>query len=112
MKFIDEFRDPGLVESLRSHIHDLVRPGANYRLMEFCGGHTHAIHRHGLADLLPAEIELVHGPLAGLRAADLRLEQAIRLALDHEVILCSYGDMLRVPAVKRRSCFQLSGRGG
>lgn len=112
MKFIDDFRDPTLVHSLQEHIHTICHSDKTYRLMEFCGGHTHAIHRHGIADLLPSAIELVHGPGCPVCVLPIaRLEQAIRLAVDQEVILCSYGDMLRVPAVGRRSLLSARAEG-
>jgi hydrogenase expression/formation protein HypD len=105
MKYIDEFRDGerarGLAQALRAEAH----PDRKYRLMEFCGGHTHAVFRYGIPDLLPANIELIHGPGCPVCVLPIgRLDMAIRLACDHpQVILTSYGDMLRVPGSKRRS---------
>jgi hydrogenase expression/formation protein HypD len=85
-------------------IHAAVRPGRTYRFMEFCGGHTHAALRHGLPHLLPTSIHLIHGPGCPVCVLPLgRLEQAIRLAERPEVTLCTYGDLLRVPAAKGRS---------
>src|SRR5580704_10294079 len=62
MKFVDEFREPELVTRTAEEIRRLADPKRHYRLMEVCGGHTHAIYRFGLKDLLPENIELIHGP--------------------------------------------------
>jgi len=67
--------------------------------MEFCGGHTHAISRYGLADLLPANVRLIHGPGCPVCVLPIgRVDQAIRLATERGVILCTYADTMRVPA--------------
>jgi hydrogenase expression/formation protein HypD len=67
--------------------------------MEFCGGHTHAIARYGVSDLLPANVRMIHGPGCPVCVLPIgRIDMAIRLATDEGVILCSYGDPLRVPA--------------
>ncbi len=76
-----------------------VSDNRTYRLMEFCGGHTHAISRYGLVDLLPDSVRLIHGPGCPVCVLPIgRVDQAIRLATDHGVILCTYADTLRVPA--------------
>ena len=62
MKFVDEFRDSELIARARDEIRRLADPARHYRLMEVCGGHTHAIYRFGLKDVLPSNIELIHGP--------------------------------------------------
>ena len=62
MKFVDEFRDPELGRALAGEILNLVEPGRHYQLMEVCGGHTHSIYKFGIDDLLPENVELVHGP--------------------------------------------------
>ncbi len=62
MKYIDEFRDGERARGLARALHTETRPDRSYRLMEFCGGHTHAVFRYGIPDLLPANIELIHGP--------------------------------------------------
>lgn len=99
MKYLDEFRDSTLAAGLSAAIRAAVLPAHEYRLMEFCGGHTHAISRYGLADLLPANIRLIHGPGCPVCVLPIgRIDQAIRLAREQGVILCSYGDTLRVPA--------------
>ncbi len=62
MKFVDEFRDPEVITKTAEEIRRLADPKRHYRIMEVCGGHTHAIYRFGLKDLLPSNIELIHGP--------------------------------------------------
>ena len=99
MKFIDEFRDGELAQTLAGKISSLVEPARRYSFMEFCGGHTHAISRYGLSDLLPDSVRLVHGPGCPVCVLPIgRVDMAIDLALQQQVILCTYGDTLRVPA--------------
>ncbi|MCM1981454.1 hydrogenase formation protein HypD [Lyngbya confervoides] len=96
MKYIDEYRNPEAVQPLRQAIaRCITRP---WRIMEICGGQTHAIIKYGLDRLLPPEIQLIHGPGCPVcvTAAE-TIDTAIALAQHSEVILCSYGDMLRVP---------------
>jgi hydrogenase expression/formation protein HypD len=104
MRYIEEFRDGRLAKGLAAAIAAEVTPGRSYRLMEFCGGHTHAIFRYGVQDLLPPEVHMVHGPGCPVCVLPVgRLDMAIGLARRQGVILCSYGDMLRVPASRRSS---------
>lgn len=99
MKYIDEFRDGQIAQGLAARIAAAVKPERSYAFMEFCGGHTHAISRYGVADLLPANVRMVHGPGCPVCVLPIgRVDMAIRLALEHGAILCSYGDCLRVPA--------------
>lgn len=101
MKYVDEYRDNRLGRGLAAALAAQARPDRQYRLMEFCGGHTHAISRFGLTDLLPANVHLIHGPGCPVCVLPIgRIDQAIGLALEHRVILCTYGDCLRVPASK------------
>jgi hydrogenase expression/formation protein HypD len=65
MKYIDEFRDGATARKLAQAIAREVDPGRRYHIMEFCGGHTHAIARYGIADLLPANVRLIHGCRSG-----------------------------------------------
>ena len=112
MKYIDEFRDHELARRLSAAIHAAVRPDRAYRLMEFCGGHTHAIFRYGVQDLMPDNVEFVHGPGCPVCVLPMRrIDQAMHLAEQHGVILCSYGDLLRVPAGGGRSLQQLQAEG-
>lgn len=96
MKYVDEYRDAALVRKLADAIARVTtRP---WTIMEICGGQTHAIVKFGLDDLLPKNITLVHGPgyPVCVTSADL-IDQAVELTLKHGAILCSFGDMLRVP---------------
>src|ERR1700761_2982995 len=98
MKFVDEFRDPELGRALAGEILSLVEPGRHYKLMEVCGGHTHSIYKYGVDDLLPANVELVHGP--GCPACVIpmgRVDDGSAIAHEPGVIFTCFGDMLRVP---------------
>jgi hydrogenase expression/formation protein HypD len=104
MRYIRGFRDGGAARALTQLIAAAVDPRREYHLMEFCGGHTHAIFRYGVQDLLPANVKLIHGPGCPVCVLAMpRLDGAIELARRPEVTLLSYGDMLRVPASRRRS---------
>jgi len=104
MRFVDEFRDGALAAGLAAAIRREACPRREYRFMEFCGGHTHAISRHGVVDLLPANLRMIHGPGCPVCVLPVgRIDQAIGLALERGVTLCSYGDALRVPASGQRS---------
>ena len=104
MKYIDEFRQQSLGENLAASIATEVQSDRKYRFMEFCGGHTHAIFRYGVQDLLPPEIEMVHGPGCPVCVLPVgRIDQAIALASQEGVILCTYADMVRVPGSNRAS---------
>lgn len=112
MKHIDEYRDKERAQVLASAIARETRPDRFYRLMEFCGGHTHAIYRYGLQDLLPTNVVMVHGPgcpVCVLPAG--RLDMAIRMAHIPGVILCSYGDMVRVPGAHGMSLLKARAQG-
>lgn len=98
MKYIDEFRDGALARGLAAAIRSHAQESRQYFLMEFCGGHTHAIHRYGIQDLLPTNVRMVHGPGCPVCVLPMgRLDNAIALAQRRDVVLCTYGDMLRVP---------------
>jgi hydrogenase expression/formation protein HypD len=113
MKYIDEFRDGALAKILAGKIAKLAQPGRRYSFMEFCGGHTHAISRYGLPDLLPPKVLMVHGPGCPVCVLPIgRIDMAITLALQHGVILCTYGDTLRVPASDGLSLMKAKARGG
>ncbi|MFI6349155.1 hydrogenase formation protein HypD [Streptomyces sp. NPDC050560] len=110
MKYIDEFQDPALARRLLDDIHATVtRPWA---LMEVCGGQTHSIIRHGIDQLLPEQIELIHGPGCPVCVTPLDvIDKALEIASRPEVIFCSFGDMLRVPG-SGRDLFQVRAAGG
>lgn len=110
MKYVTEYRDAALVKSVIEEIHRRVtRP---WTIMEICGGQTHAIVRHGIDQLLPPEIELVHGPGCPVCVTPLELiDKALEIASQPNVIFCSYGDMLRVPG-SGRDLFSVKAQGG
>lgn len=96
MKYLDEYRDAGLVRRLSGEIARRVTRG--WTLMEICGGQTHSILRFGLDQLLPPGIELVHGPGCPVCVTPIEsIDRAIAIAGVKNVILCTFGDMLRVP---------------
>ncbi len=112
MKFVDEFRDGDLARRIAEKIRTLAQPDRPYHFMEFCGGHTHAIFRYGLPDLLPANVKMIHGPGCPVCVLPMhRIDQAIELATRHKVILCSYGDMMRVPGSHRTSLLKAKAQG-
>ena len=112
MKHLDEYRDASAARRIAAAIHKAARPDRRYRLMEFCGGHTHAIFRYGLEDLLPKSVEMVHGPGCPVCVLPTgRLDMAIRIARRPGVILASYGDMLRVPGSKGQSLIKAKAEG-
>ena len=110
MKYVDEYRDPGQVRALLAEIGRVVtRP---WTLMEICGGQTHAFLHHGLDDMLPGGIELVHGPGCPVCVTPLeQIDRALAIAKRPEVIFTSYGDMLRVPG-STVDLFNVRARGG
>lgn len=112
MKFISDFRDGQFARGLARAIVGETEPGRRYNLMEFCGGHTHAVSRYGIEDLLPDEVRLIHGPGCPVCVLPIaRIDNAIALANQPDVILCSYGDMLRVPGSKRMSLLRAKAEG-
>ncbi|WP_028993703.1 hydrogenase formation protein HypD [Azonexus hydrophilus] len=113
MKYIDEFRDGDVAQKIAASIRAEADPNRNYHFMEFCGGHTHAISRYGVSDLLPANVRMIHGPGCPVCVLPIgRVDQAIRLALDEGVTLCTYGDCLRVPASDSLSLLKAKAKGG
>lgn len=113
MKYIDEYRDGDLARQIAAAIRAEADPARRYHFMEFCGGHTHAISRYGISDLLPDNVRMIHGPGCPVCVLPIgRVDQAIRLALEHGVTLCTYGDCLRVPASDGMSLLKAKARGG
>ncbi|MBF9068805.1 hydrogenase formation protein HypD [Streptacidiphilus fuscans] len=110
MKYLEEFQNPDLARRLLDEIHATVtRPWA---LMEVCGGQTHSIIRHGIDQLLPEQIELIHGPGCPVCVTPLDvIDKALEIASRPDVIFCSFGDMLRVPGTGR-DLFQVRSEGG
>jgi hydrogenase expression/formation protein HypD len=98
VRFVDEFRDAGKARALAAQIAALCEPGRRYKFMEVCGGHTHTIYKHGLEDYLPEAVTLVHGPGCPVCVIPMgRVDDAIAIAGQPDVIMTSFGDMMRVP---------------
>jgi hydrogenase expression/formation protein HypD len=98
MRFVDEFRQPELITRTSEEIQRLADPQRHYRFMEVCGGHTHSIYRFGLKDLLPSNIELVHGPGCPVCVLPMgRIDDGLSIAEQPSVIFAAFGDMMRVP---------------
>lgn len=113
MKYIDEFRDGDVARRIADRLADEARGDRQYSFMEFCGGHTHAISRYGVSELLPANVRMIHGPGCPVCVLPIgRVDMAIKLALEHEVIVCTYGDTMRVPASDQLSLTRAKARGG
>src|SRR5512135_1070830 len=110
MRYVEEFRDAGLVKGVLDEIRRTVtRP---WVIMEICGGQTHSILQSGLDQLLPPEIELVHGPGCPVCVTSLELiDKALAIAAQKNVIFTSFGDMLRVPG-SQRDLFSIRAAGG
>ncbi len=100
MKYLSEYRDPELAKKYLEEIKNTVsRP---WSIMEVCGGQTHSLVKNGIIEMLPKEITMIHGPGCPVCVTPLNLiDKAIHLALDKGVILCSFGDMLRVPGSEK-----------
>ena len=112
MKYVDEFRDGALARTLARAIDAETETSRRYNLMEFCGGHTHAISRYGVEDLLPDAINLIHGPGCPVCVLPIgRIDGAIHIARRPGVILCTYGDVMRVPASNRTSLLKAKAEG-
>lgn len=104
MRYVDEFRDPELITRASDEIHRLADTGKHYRIMEVCGGHTHAIYRFGLKDVLPSNIELIHGPGCPVCVLPMgRIDDGLAVARDADVTFAAFGDMMRVPGSTRKS---------
>lgn len=110
MKYLDEFSDPDLARALLDQIHEATT--GQWALMEVCGGQTHSIIRHGIDQLLPDGIEMIHGPGCPVCVTPLAvIDKALEIARRPEVIFCSFGDMLRVPG-SRDDLFTIKSQGG
>jgi hydrogenase expression/formation protein HypD len=112
VKYVDEFRDPAAARRLVRAIGSLADPDRHYKFMEVCGGHTHTIYRHGIEQLLPANIELVHGPGCPVCVIPMgRVDDAIHVAEQDDVIFTSFGDMMRVPGSQGDNLLAAKARG-
>jgi hydrogenase expression/formation protein HypD len=111
MRYVDEFRDPELITKASEEIHRLADSARHYRIMEVCGGHTHAIYRFGLKDILPANIELIHGPGCPVCVLPMgRIDDGLAIAQKPNTIFAAFGDMMRVPGA-HGSPFEHKARG-
>ncbi len=112
MKYVDEFRQHDLAQKLSRAIKNESEPQRQYNLMEFCGGHTHAIFRYGVQQLMPDNVKFVHGPGCPVCVLPIgRIDNAIQLVQNKNIILCTYGDLMRVPASGRRSLLKIKAEG-
>ena len=116
MRYVDEYRAPEQVMQLIGHLktraallkHTAEKP---LRIMEVCGGHTHAIFKFGLDQLLPDNIEFIHGPGCPVCVLPMgRIDSCIEIASQPDVIFCTFGDAMRVPG-KKGSLLQAKARG-
>jgi hydrogenase expression/formation protein HypD len=98
VRFVEEFRNAELGRAVAGEILAAVEPDRHYKIMEVCGGHTHSIYKYGVDDLLPSNVELVHGPGCPVCVIPMgRVDDGISLAHEPGVIFTCFGDMLRVP---------------
>lgn len=110
MKYLDEFRDPKVAKRILDEIHKVTTKP--WVIMEICGGQTHSIIRNGIDQVLPKEIELVHGPGCPVCVTPLEIiDKAIEIASRPDVIFTSFGDMLRVPG-SSKDLFMVRSEGG
>jgi hydrogenase expression/formation protein HypD len=101
MKYVDEFRDAGAITKTAEEIRRVADPARHYRFMEVCGGHTHAIYRFGLKDLLPPNIELIHGPGCPVCVLPMgRIDDGLAMLDNPGLIFTAFGDMMRVPGTQ------------
>jgi len=98
MRFVDEYRSGDVAQRVAAELAAQLEPGREYKLMEVCGGHTHTIYKHGIEDVLPSSIDLIHGPGCPVCVIPMgRVDDAIAIAERPEVIFTTFGDMMRVP---------------
>ncbi len=111
MKYVNEFRNAKIAQALGAQIAENAHPDRHYKIMEICGGHTHTIYRHGIKDLLPPQVELVHGPGCPVCVLPMgRVDDGIAVAERPEVIFTCFGDMMRVPG-SRGSLLEIKAQG-
>ena len=112
MKYVDEYRDGKLARKIAATINAEAKADRDYRFMEFCGGHTHAIARYGLEDLLPKNVRMIHGPGCPVCVLPVgRINDAIALAQRPDVTLCTYADLMRVPGSDAMSLIRAKAAG-
>lgn len=110
MKYIQEYRDPELLEQYLDEIKKTVtRP---WTIMEVCGGQTHSLVKNGILQILPEEVQMIHGPGCPVCVTPMyMIDKAVHLSMQDNVILCSFGDMLRVPG-SQMSLLEAKSKGG
>jgi hydrogenase expression/formation protein HypD len=102
VRFLDEYRDADTGRAVLAEIARVAAPLPPMKIMEVCGGHTHALHRFGVLDLLPGNVEMVHGPGCPVCVVPMgRIDDAIELVSRPGITMCCYGDLLRVPGNRR-----------
>ena len=112
MKYVDEYRDGKLARAIAETIAREADPAKTYHFMEFCGGHTHAISRYGLEDLLPSNVKMIHGPGCPVCVLPIgRIDEAIELARNPKVTLLTYADLMRVPGSRGSSLIKAKAAG-
>jgi hydrogenase expression/formation protein HypD len=110
MKYVSEFRSPEIVDALLKEIKETVK--GNWNIMEVCGGQTHSLVKNGLLNMLPSNIQMIHGPGCPVCVTPVSLiDKAVHLAMEKNVILCSFGDMIRVPG-SGMSLLEAKSKGG
>lgn len=113
IEYHQEFQTPEKIKNLADQIKSEVRSDQSYHFMEFCGGHTHVIFKNGLRDLLPENLKMIHGPGCPVCVLPAnKIDASIGLLEDYpNSILCTYGDLLRIPGNNRQTLFQAKARG-
>ena len=113
MKYIEEFRNGDFAQSLAQEIAEEAKPNRHYQFMEFCGGHTHAIHRYGIPSLLPKNVEMIHGPGCPVCVLPIaRIDKAIALGINCQMLFSVVmADMLRVPGSGQKSLLKAKAAG-
>ena len=112
MNYTTEYRDRDKALEIARRIAEEVDPARQYRFMEFCGGHTHVLARWGLTELLPKNVRMIHGPGCPVCVLPIgRIDMAIELALERKATLCTYADLMRVPASGGVTLFKAKAQG-
>jgi hydrogenase expression/formation protein HypD len=110
MKYVSEYRSPEIVDALLKKIRQTAK--GNWNIMEVCGGQTHSLVKNGILNMLPANVQMIHGPGCPVCVTPVNLiDKAVHLAMEHNVILCSFGDMIRVPG-SGMSLLEAKSKGG
>ena len=112
MQYVTEYRQSEDARRIAQQIAQEVHPDRQYRFMEFCGGHTHVLSRWGLMDLMPKNLRMIHGPGCPVCVLPIgRIDMAMKLAQEQNVILCTYADTMRVPAGHGMSLYKAKAQG-